>query len=68
MHVRTVLSHATSHPVTGALAFIDLEKAYDRIAQPYLRAVLAQMGFSQQVISALALTFWLMVTRFQLFI
>ena len=36
MTLRNVLGYAAEHPIDGGLILLDQEKAYDRIALPYL--------------------------------
>ena len=45
LHLKTVLAHAATHTVEGALVFLDQEKAYDRVSHDYLFAVLQEFGF-----------------------
>src|SRR6185295_16928022 len=57
MALRAVLSHAAVQNISGAIVFLDQEKAYDRLARPYLEQVLQHFGFPQQIITALAVSF-----------
>lgn len=57
MSLRAVLGHAATKNVPGAIVFLDQEKAYDRIARPYLVQVLHQFGFPPQVITALTASY-----------
>jgi hypothetical protein len=43
--VKTVLAHAATHQIDGALVFLDQEKAYDRVSHDYLLAVMHKFGF-----------------------
>lgn len=43
--LQCILAHASSTPVSGALVFLDEEKAYDRVSHDYLFNVLDRFGF-----------------------
>src|SRR5689334_16162792 len=57
MVLRSILAHASEHSTSGALVFLDQEKAYDRISHDYLSAVLDHFGFPQQLQHAFAATY-----------
>src|SRR5208282_3315652 len=54
MHIQLILEQARIAPSLGALVFLDQEKAYDRIAWPYLLACLHKMGFGPIFIQAIS--------------
>jgi hypothetical protein len=51
MTLKTVLAHAATHSVEGALVFLDQEKAYDRVCHSYLATVLQAFSFPPSLTS-----------------
>jgi hypothetical protein len=49
--LKTVLAHAATHSVDGALVCLDQEKAYDRVCHSYLATVLQSFGFPSSLTS-----------------
>lgn len=51
--LRDLIFYAQSNNLPLAVAGIDIEKAYDRVAHPFLFGVLEQMGFPDKFLRAL---------------